>query len=151
MIIRRGTPHEAEALLRASHALMESLFPAESNHYLGIDALCVPTVHFFVAEDAAQIIGCGAISVKDTYAELKSMFTSEAARGKGAAAAVLSAIEDYAKSESIPTLKLETGDLLHSAHRLYERAGFTRCDAFGDYPAIGTHEARHSVYMEKHL
>lgn len=151
MIVRRGEPQEAEALLRASHALMESLFPAESNYYLGIDALCTPSVRFFVAEDDGGVVACGAMAVKDGYGELKSMFTAEAARGKGAAAAVLGAIEAAARGEQIPLLRLETGDLLHSAHRLYERAGFTRCEAFGDYPAVGTHEARYSIYMEKQL
>jgi hypothetical protein len=36
--IRQGDPREAGALalLQASHALMESLFPPEDNHYLSV-------------------------------------------------------------------------------------------------------------------
>ena len=37
---------EATALLQASHTLMESLFPSDACHYLSIDALCVPEIHF---------------------------------------------------------------------------------------------------------
>ena len=33
---------EATALLKQSHALMESLFSSEDNFYLDIDDLCVP-------------------------------------------------------------------------------------------------------------
>ena len=38
--LKRGKA--ATALLQASHALMTSLYPAEDNHYLSIDALCRP-------------------------------------------------------------------------------------------------------------
>ena len=43
-------------------------------------------------------------------------------------------------------LKLETGSLLHAAHRMYERAGFTYCGPFGDYE-----DGEFSVFMEKAL
>ena len=45
----RATP-DATALLKRSHALMQSLFPPEDNFYLDIDALAAPHIAFFVAE-----------------------------------------------------------------------------------------------------
>ena len=66
--------------------------------------------------------------------------------GKGVAAAILRAVEDEARAEGLPWLRLETGNVLHAAHRLYERQGFTRCGPFGDYP-----EAASSIFMEKPL
>jgi len=148
MIVEPGDPRDpqAVALLQASHALMESLFPPEDNHYLSIDALCVPEVHFFVARDGDTTLGCGAFKVMGDYAEVKSMFTAEAGRGKGVAAAILTRIEDGAKAEGLAALKLETGNTLHAAHRLYARHGFTSCGPFGDYP-----ESPSSLFMEKTL
>lgn len=148
MIVERGDPRDPQvtALLHVSHALMESLFPPEDNHYLSIDALCVPEVHFFVARDGDAVLGCGAFKVMGDYGEVKSMFTAEAGRGKGVASAVLTAIEAQARDLGLKDLKLETGDLLHAAHKLYAKHGFTICGPFGDYT-----ENKSSVFMEKPL
>ncbi len=148
MIIERGDPKDPQsvALLQASHALMESLFPPEDNHYLSIDALCVPEVHFFVARDGDTTLGCGAFKVMGDYAEVKSMFTAEAGRGQGVATGILNRIEQDARGLGLSGLKLETGNTLHAAHRLYERHGFTYCGPFGDYP-----ESPSSLFMEKPL
>ncbi|SFR33409.1 GNAT family N-acetyltransferase [Litoreibacter janthinus] len=148
MIVERADPRDprATALLQASHALMESLFPPEDNHYLSIDALCVPEVHFFVAREGDATLGCGALKVQGEYGELKSMFTSEAARGKGAASAILTHIETRARDLGLTNLKLETGDLLHAAHKLYAKHGFTPCGPFGSYEAN-----KSSLFMEKPL
>lgn len=148
MIVARGNPRDPQvtSLLQASHALMESLFPPEDNHYLSIDALCVPEVHFFTATEGDQILGCGAFKHMGDYGEIKSMFTAETARGKGAASAILDRIETEARAQKLPALKLETGSLLHAAHKLYAKHGFTMCDAFGDYDPNET-----SLFMEKSL
>lgn len=146
--VREGDPRDPQvvALLEASHALMESLFPPEDNYFLSIDALCVPEIKFHVAVDGDVVLGCGAVAVKDGYGELKSMFTAHAARGKGVAEAIVVALEGAARGVGLTALKLETGDSLHAAHRLYERCGFTYCAPFGDYTANDT-----SVFMEKGL
>lgn len=146
--VRTGDPHEPEAtaLLRASHALMQSLFPPEDNYYLEIDQLCTPDIRFFVAEKKGQIIGTGALAIKSGYGEVKSMFVSETARGSGAADALIGAIESAAREAGLAALKLETGDVLHAAHKLYRRHGFTECGVFGDYEKAGS-----SIFMEKSL
>ena len=148
IIVERTDPHhpQATALLRQSHGLMQSLFPPEDNFYLDIDDLVAPNIHFYTARDGDQILGTGALMVKDTYGEVKSMFVAEAARGKGVAAALLRQIEDTAREEGLAMLKLETGNVLHAAHRLYARHGFTECGVFGDYVT-----AKSSIFMEKAL
>lgn len=148
IIVEKTDPHHpgAVALLKQSHALMEALFPPEDNFYLDIDDLVAPHIHFFTAREGDQILGTGALAVKHGYGEVKSMFVDEAARGKGVADALLRQIEDQARKEGLPLLKLETGNVLHAAHRLYARHGFTTCGPFGDYPA-----AKSSVFMEKTL
>ncbi len=148
IIVARTDPHDpqATALLQSSHALMQSLFPPEDNYYLEIDDLCAPHIHFFTARRAGTIIGTGALAIKDGYGEVKSMFVSQDARGSGAADALMRQIEDQAIEEGLSMLKLETGNVLHAAHRLYARHGFTSCGVFGDYT-----EAASSVFMEKQL
>ena len=141
-----GKPEEARALLEASHALMERLFPSESNHYLSLDELAVPSIRFFVARSGDDVVGCGAIALNDGYGEVKSMFTAESARGRGVADAVLSCLIDLARAERLPVVRLETGDTLHAAHRLYERHGFVRRGPFGAYP-----DDPISLFMEKIL
>lgn len=134
------------ALLQASHALMESLFPPEDNHYLSIEALRVPEISFFVAEDGAKILGTIALARKGGYGEVKSMFVAPDARGRGVARALLAHLEGVARGMGLPVLRLETGNLLEPAIALYAAQGFVRCGAFGDYAVNGT-----SVFMEKPL
>ncbi len=146
--VQPGDPRDpqATALLRASHALMQELFPADSNHFLPIDALCVPEITFLTAMQGDQIIATGALANKGGYGEIKSMFTAPRARGTGAAKAILTELELRARAQDLPKLMLETGNSLHAAHRLYERFGFTYRGPFGDYP-----EDPLSIFMEKPL
>ena len=148
IIVARTDPHhpQATALLKQSHALMESLFPPEDNFYLDIDDLTDPSIFFFTATRGDTICGTGALAIKDGYGEVKSMFVAEDARGKGVAAALLRQIEDQARECGLPMLKLETGDILHDAHRVYARHGFVACGVFGDYANAGS-----SIFMEKLL
>lgn len=148
IIVEKTDPHHpgAAALLRQSHALMTALFPPEDNFFLDIDDLCADNIRFFTAREGDAILGTGALAVKHGYGEIKSMFVAESARGKGVADALLRKLEDQARKDSLPLLKLETGNSLHAAHRLYARHGFTPCGPFGDYPA-----AKSSIFMEKTL
>lgn len=148
IIVSITDPHDAQAtaLLQQSHALMQALFPPEDNFYLSIDDLVASDIHFYTGRIGDTILGTGALRVYDGYGEIKSMFVDETARGKGIADAILRQIEDQARSLSLPLLKLETGNILHAAHRLYARHGFTPCGPFGDYPEIAS-----SVFMEKRL
>ena len=134
------------ALLAQSHTLMKELFPADACHYLDLDALCAPNIRFFAASEGSDVLGTGALAIKDGYGEVKSMFTAQAGRGKGVAAAVLRMIEDTAREEELSLLKLETGTGLDAAHRLYGRFGFEICGPFGDYA-----QSPYSIFMEKAL
>lgn len=148
IIIAETDPKEPQtvALLHQHHALMESLFPAEDNFYLDVDALTADHIHFYTAREGDRILGAGAVALMSDYAEVKSMFTLPAARGKGVGAALLRQIEDTARAAKSPILKLETGNTLTAAHRLYARHGFVDCAAFGPYM-----DAASSIFMEKPL
>lgn len=148
IFIEETDPHhpQATALLKQSHALMESLFPPEDNFYLDIDDLVAPDIHFFTARKQDEIIGTAAVKIYEDYGEIKSMFVAETARGSGAADALMRQLEDTARSKNLTKLKLETGNVLHAAHKLYRRHGFTDCGPFGNYV-----EANSSIFMEKAL
>ncbi len=148
IIVERTNPHDpqATALLQASHALMQSLFPPEDNAYLSIDELCGADVHFFTARRGTILRGTGALAVKDGYGEIKSMFVDPDARGQGVADAILRTLEDLAHETGLDEMKLETGNTLRSAHKLYERHGFVLCSPFGDYTANAS-----SIFMKKQL
>lgn len=146
--VQRGDPRhpEATALLKASQALMRRLFPSTVNHAMSIDALCEPGLQFFTATRDSRIVGTGALLVRDGYGEVKSMFVDPNVRGSGAGSALLAAIEASARKMGVMVLRLETGSLLHAAHRLYQRHGFLDRPAFGGY----CKDAK-SRFMEKRL
>jgi putative acetyltransferase len=146
--VEPGDPRapEATALLRQSQALMRALFPPEDNFFLDIEALAAPHIAFFVARRGPDTLGTAALADKGSFGEVKSMFVAEAARGLGVGAALLARLEAEARARGLSALMLETGNLLHAAHRLYARAGFTARGPFGDYP-----DARSSLFMEKRL
>lgn len=148
LIVEQANPHDPgpRALIDAHHLLMQSYFPPEENYYLEIEALCADHIRFYAVREGEACLGMGALAVQDGYGEVKSMFTSPEARGKGVGKALLRQIEDQARTEGLTLLKLETGDPLKAAVGLYERAGFQRCKIFGEYQPNSS-----SVYMEKHL
>lgn len=146
--VRPGDPRspEGRALLGASQALLASLYPPEDNHYLSVEELAAPHVDFWIAEDGTGPLGCVALARMAGYGEVKSLFVDPAARGRGVGAALMGALEARARAAGLPLLRLETGDTLAEAHRLYARRGFGPCGPFGDYA-----EGPHSVFMEKRL
>ncbi|MEL6681565.1 MAG: GNAT family N-acetyltransferase [Pseudomonadota bacterium] len=146
--VEPNTPRHpgAAALLEQSHALMRSLFPPEENFFLDFDALEGPDIRFFTARTGDDIVGTGALKSCEGYGEIKSMFVAEDARGQGVADQILAKIEDEARMQGLPVLKLETGDALVAALKLYVRNGYKTCAAFGPYM-----NATRSVFMEKRL
>lgn len=141
-----GTP-EVAALLAAGDAYGASLYPAESNHFLPLDALRAPHVRFVVARDEDGVaLGTGALSLSGDWAELKRMWVDPAARGKGISKAILADLEVRAAGSGVAVLRLETGVANHEALALYERAGYARREPFGDYKPDPL-----SVFMEKQL
>ena len=143
-----GDPRSEAAyrLLKGSHDLMTALFPVGACHFLSVDALCGDDIRFFVAVDGDLTLGCGALKIRDGYGEVKSMFVDPQARGRAVGSAILARVEAEARALELPVLNLETGTKLDAAHRMYDRAGFTRCEKFGDYV-----DSAFSIFMTKAL
>jgi putative acetyltransferase len=142
---------EARALIAELEAELAGDFQPEQRHGLSLERIFQPHIVFFVARLDGKPVGCGGIAFDDGFAEIKRMYVRENARGKGVAQAVLARLEAEAKARGYSRLTLETGDVLHAAHRLYEGAGFTRRAAFGDYLKLPVHTITRSVFFEKRI
>ena len=148
IVVALADPRGAEArgLLAQHHALMEELFQARENHHLAAEALAVPDIRFVLAWLGGRPAGCAALAIRDGYGEVKSMFVAPEARGTGLGARLLGEVMALARTEGLPRVLLETGDALHAARRLYERAGFHERGPFGGYP-----DEPRSIFMERSL
>jgi GNAT superfamily N-acetyltransferase len=95
-----------------------------------------PSGAFLVAYLAGSPVGCAGWrshgDAGDT-AELKRMYVSPAARGRGVARAVLAAVEGSARRYGRRRLILECGDRQPEAIGLYQSAGYERIEDFGFY------------------
>jgi GNAT superfamily N-acetyltransferase len=92
------------------------------------------TVFLVARDDDGTPIACGALRDLDgAVVELKRMYTVPAARGRGVGRAILAALEAEARTRGFTLARLETGDLLPEAHRLYASAGYTPIPCWGAY------------------
>lgn len=123
--------------LVAEHlAQMHGQSPPESVHAIGVSALCAPDVRFVTAWRDGELAAMGAYRrMGGRDAEVKSMRTSESARGSGLGRALLRHLIDRARAEGITTLWLETGRTppFAAARGLYLSEGFEECAPFGEY------------------
>jgi putative acetyltransferase len=167
-------PRQSEVLdlLRQSDEYAFALYPADSCYLLNIDDLEAPTVSVFVARlgdvagssapaatstapaapagpaaPAAPAVGIAALALRaDSTAELKRVFVAPSARGRGVARDILRAVEDFARSQGVSAIRLETGVAQPEAIALYEKVGYHHIPRFGQYVDDET-----SVCMEKPL
>ena len=149
MHIALESPDQADviALIAALDAYQDTLYPPESRHALDLVSLKQPNVVFVVARDATRrAIGCGAIVLHAAQGELKRMYVAPAARGQGAAKAILALLETQARAAGCRLLRLETGPYQPEALHLYAQCGYRRCAVFAPY-----RDDPLSVFMQKTL
>ena len=79
------------------------------------------------------------------------MYVRESARGQGVADAILARIEAEIRNAGLSVLRLETGVRQLAAMRLYARAGFRECPAFGAYASMAPQAIATSVFLEKRI
>jgi len=135
------------ALIAELDAYQDSLYPPEARYALDLASLQQPHVLFAVARDeASRAVACGAIVLEAEFGELKRMFVSPCARGRGVGQRLLKLLEAEAAARGCRTVGLETGPYQPEALGLYAACGYQRCGPYGDY-------ADHplSVFMQKAL
>lgn len=127
---------DVRALLDRHLAFAHGNSPPEDVHALDSRGLQAADVTFFSARADGVLLGVGALRRLDpAHAEVKSMHTAEAARGKGVGRAMLEHLLAVARSRGCRRVSLETGTMaaFAPARALYVSAGFRPCEPFGPY------------------
>lgn len=127
---------DVQALLKVHLEFARKVTPPEDVHALDIEGLLNPAVTFFSARLDSDLLGVGALKQLDeSHAELKSMHTAEAARGRGVGRVMVDHLLSVAVDRNCQRVSVETGtmDAFAPALSLYTKVGFEPCEPFGDY------------------
>jgi putative acetyltransferase len=138
---------DVRSLLAQHLSFARSVTPPEDVYALDVDGLVDPAVTFFSARVDGELLGIGAIKeIEPGHAELKSMHTAAAARGRGVGRAMVEHMLAVAGARGFRRVSLETGSMeaFAPARSLYAATGFEPCGAFGDY-----RESPNSAYMTR--
>ena len=134
---------DVRTLLDRHLAFAREVTPPDHVHAMDVDDLLSPAVTFFSGRRDGVLLGVGALKrLDETHAELKSMHTSEAARGQGVGRAMVGHLLAVAADRRYQRVSLETGtmDAFAPARSLYTKAGFEPCAPFGEY-TVNPHSA----------
>lgn len=140
VIVDDLTHPKVHDLLREHLAGMHANSPPGQVFALDLSKLNVPEITFWTAWDDQELLGCGAMKELSTaHGEIKSMRTVVKYLRKGVAQKILETILLEAECRGYSRVSLETGssEAFVAAHTLYEQAGFTRSEPFGDYAQNG--------------
>jgi putative acetyltransferase len=127
---------DVRELLERHLAFSRSNTPPEDVHALDVDGLLDPAITFFSFRLEGELLGVAALKQLDgRHAELKSMHTAHAARGRGIGRAMVEHLLEVARDRGFRRVSVETGSQpeFAPARSLYASAGFEPCGAFGDY------------------
>ena len=137
-MIATDDPHadDVRALLGRHLAFARATTEPEEVYALEVDELADPSVTLFSFRVDDELLGVAALKHLDSeHAEIKSMHTAEAARGRGIGRALVDHLLAVGRERGYRRVSLETGagPAFAAARGLYASAGFTPCEPFGDY------------------
>ena len=127
---------DVRALLGRHLAFARATTLPEEVYAFDVDALVDPAVAFFSYRVDGELLGVAALKrIDDEHAEIKSMHTAEAARGRGIGRALLDHLIGVAREQGYRRISLETGagPAFAPARQLYASAGFGPSRPFADY------------------
>jgi putative acetyltransferase len=136
---------DVRRLLERHLEFAHSHSPPEDVHALDVDDLLDPAVTLFSFRRNGELLAVGALKQLDQrHAELKSMHTALAERGRGIGRAMVGHLIGVARDRGFARVSLETGSMpaFAPARSLYASAGFGLCGPFGDY-----RPSRNSTFM----
>ncbi len=127
---------DVRALLARHRQFALAQTPPEHSFALDVEGLLDPAITLFSFRTHGFLLGIGAIKrLGPHHAEIKSMHTAEAARGRGIARAMLTHLLAVACTQGFRRVSLETGTTtaFAPARALYQSAGFVPCGPFAGY------------------
>jgi putative acetyltransferase len=127
---------DVRALVERHVEFARAQTPPEHSFALDPNGLLDPAITVFSFRADGTVLGIGALKRLDPHhAEIKSMHTAEAARGRGIGRAMLIHLVDVARALGVRRVSLETGTTpaFAPARALYEDIGFVKSAPFGGY------------------
>ncbi len=146
--IKIGSPLGADArkLIAQSEEVLRSFYSEDECFSFTPEELVAEHIDFYLASIDGEAMGCVALVQKKNYGEIKRLFVSTKARGKGLAKQLMARLEADAKAAGLNSVKLETGEKLVEAVQLYHSLGYSVCGPFGSYEDLPA-----SLFMTKQL
>jgi putative acetyltransferase len=127
---------DVRRLLERHLEFARSQTPPEDAQALDLVGLLDPSVTLFGFRHDGKLLAVGALKhLDDDHAEVKSMHTAQAVRGRGIGRRMVDHLLAVARERGYHRVSLETGSMgaFLPARSLYAAAGFTPCQPFGDY------------------
>jgi len=137
----------AQALIAASDAFYDGLYPPESNHLEATSDLKQEHVIFMGCRIGDELVASGGAKLMrddGDYAEIKRVFVLDAFRGRGLSRKIMQALETELRNRGVILFRLETGVRQPEALGLYRKLGYRERGPFGAYRVDPF-----SVFMEK--
>ena len=144
--IENPLTEDALVLITGSEAALREHYPPEECYSFEPEELTQENVTFWMAREGDTPMGIVALVNYGDYGEIKRLYVPGHGRGRGVAKALMNTLEDAARAENLPCIRLETGPKLAPAVALYQALGYTKRGPFGDY---ADHPS--SLFMEKML
>jgi putative acetyltransferase len=121
-------------LIAELDAYQYPLYPPESFQGINITQLDEGEITCFMARVDDDWAGCACLYItRQGLAEMKRVYVNPLFRGQGIASLLIAAMEKKLKALGHRELFLETGVFQEKAITLYEKLGYSRTQAFGDY------------------
>ena len=97
------------------------------------DDLAPPNGIFLIARQDDIVLGCAGLRLlPDGVAEMRRLFVTSAARGRGLGSQLMGELEHLARTHGRSVLRLDTRHDLVEARRLYAALGYDEVPAFND-------------------
>jgi len=108
-------------------------FERSKTNAVDVDSMRPPHGWLMIGRIDGQAVACGALKRVDAdVADIKHVWVSEAARGRGVGGGLMTALEKLAESEGFRFVRLDTNRNLVEAVAMYRARGYAEVDAFND-------------------
>jgi len=134
--IESGDASQLIAALNAELSAQYADIPGANHFRLNVDEVAPGRGAYMIARRDGAPVGCGAVRrIDPETAEIKRMYVIPAERSNGIGRRIVEALEAQARALGVSRVVLETGTRQDAAIALYEKMGFERIPAFGEYVA----------------